>query len=48
MLARRMLAQLAVAVGFLGGCSTVLGHGFIREITLGADVYPGYHPFVDS
>ncbi|TFK21798.1 glycoside hydrolase [Coprinopsis marcescibilis] len=48
MFACRKLAQLAVVVGLLGECLSVLGHGFVREITLGSSVHPGYHPFVDS
>ncbi|KAG2008469.1 hypothetical protein CC2G_013900 [Coprinopsis cinerea AmutBmut pab1-1] len=44
----RFYSLLVVSVGLLGHWTRVVAHGFIREVTLGSTVYPGYHPFVDS
>lgn len=41
----RYLSTIAAAV--TAGATTVLGHGYVQQATLGSTVWPGWNPNVD-
>lgn len=42
------ISLLSVAIAGFIEVSSVSAHGFVREVVIGSETWPGYNPFVDS